>query len=271
MNITDKVIQQAIDSSNKSPCFLRDEILAGFGVRIYPTGKASYIIEPTVNGSTKRRVIGKYPALSTCKARELAKERIQELIVAPTLPATPATFPTLKLAYNNYITQIQLKPRSISEYNAVFRCYLSTLHNTPLDEVTEDIVINLYLHNCKRSISQANKAMKILQAVMRFSGVVDNPVAVLARRRILRQLKPRTSYIPLSDLPLFYKGSKKVKFAHVRLYLELLLHTSLRANEAMQITNSSMATGTLIITETRTTATIRFRSHSGLQTTCYPS
>ena len=68
---------------------------------------------------------------------------------------------------------------------------------------------------------------------------------------MLRQLKPRTSYIPLTDLPLFYKGLKAVKFAHVRLYLELLLHTGLRANEAMQITSSSVATGTLIITETK--------------------
>ena len=67
MNITDKVIQQAINS-NSSSCFIRDGILAGFGVRIYPTGKVSYIIEPTVNGSTKRRVIGKYPALSVPEA-----------------------------------------------------------------------------------------------------------------------------------------------------------------------------------------------------------
>ena len=128
MNITDKVIQQAINS-NSSSCFIRDGILAGFGVRIYPTGKVSYIIEPTVNGSTKRRVIGKYPALSVPEARELAKERIQALLTTPDLSATPATFPTLKLAYKDYITQIQLKTRSITEYNVVVRCYLSTLYN----------------------------------------------------------------------------------------------------------------------------------------------
>ena len=248
MNITDNVIQQAVSNHSTSSVFIRDEILSGFGVRIYPTGIVSYIIEPTVNGSTKRKVIGKYPALSVSDARKLAREKIQELITAP---ATSATFPTLKQAYKDYITQIQLKPSSISEYDVVVRCYLSNLNNTPLDEITEAMVISLYLECCKRSISQANKAMKILQAVIRFSGVTNNPVSVLARRRLLRQLKPRTSYIPLTDLPLFYKGLKKVKYYHVRLYLELLLHTGLRANEAMQITSSSVATGVLIIRETK--------------------
>ena len=248
MNITDNVIQQAIHSNNNSSCFLRDSILSGFGVRIYSSGKASYIIEPTIDGNTKRKVIGKYPQLSVSQARALAEDKIQELT---TVPATSATFPTLSAAYDDYTTQIQLKSSSISEYNVVYKHYLSTLDNTPLDQITEDIVINLYLRYCKRSVSQANKAMKILQAVIRFSGVSNNPVSVLARRRLLRQLKPRTSHIPLTDLPLFYEGLKKVKYDHVRLYLELLLHTGLRANEGMQITKDSISTGVLIIKDTK--------------------
>ena len=112
---------------------------------------------------------------------------------------------------------------------------LTQLDNTSIDLITDDTVIQLYLECCKQSISQANKAMKILQAVLRFSGLNHNPVTVLARRRLLRQLKPRTSYIPLTDLPLFYAGLKKVKYDHVRLYLELLMHTGLRANEVVKM------------------------------------
>lgn len=48
--ITEDVIQQHIQ--NIGQCFLRNEILTGFGVRIYPSGKASYIVEPAVKGST---------------------------------------------------------------------------------------------------------------------------------------------------------------------------------------------------------------------------
>ena len=165
-----------------------------------------------VNECTKRKVIGKYPILSVSVARELAKDKIRELTTDNCPVTTSATFPTVSVAYKDDITQIQLKPSSIYEYNVVYRHYLTSLVNTPLDQVTEDIIINLYLTNCKRSVSQANKAMKITQAVTRFSGVSNNPVTVLARRRIRRQLKPGTSHIPLTDLPLFYKGLEKAKY-----------------------------------------------------------
>ena len=56
MNITDNVIQQAVPNNSESSIFLRDRILAGFEVRIYPSGKASYIIEPTANESTKKEL-----------------------------------------------------------------------------------------------------------------------------------------------------------------------------------------------------------------------
>ena len=154
MNITDNVIQQAVSTNSKSNVFLRDGILAGFGVRIYPTGKVSYIIEPTVNGSTKRKVIGKYPALSVSEARELAKDKIRELTSNISPVATSATFPALSVAYKDYITQIQLKPSSISEYNVVYRHYLTPLVNTPLDQVTEDMVINLYFSCTKPLINE---------------------------------------------------------------------------------------------------------------------
>lgn len=77
--LTDTVIQKHI----KTPRILRGSILTGFGVRIYASGKVSYIIEPTVQGATKRKAIGKYLLFSGVGARELAKEMIRELS-APT-------------------------------------------------------------------------------------------------------------------------------------------------------------------------------------------
>ena len=56
IELTDKTINNAINNTN-STCILRDSILAGYGARIYSSGAVSYIIEPTVNGSTKRKVM----------------------------------------------------------------------------------------------------------------------------------------------------------------------------------------------------------------------
>lgn len=63
MNLTDKVIQQHI--KQQQPSIFRDVILTGFGVGIYPSVKASYIVEPMPKGSgTKRKVIVKDPPLN---------------------------------------------------------------------------------------------------------------------------------------------------------------------------------------------------------------
>lgn len=249
IELTDEAI-----STNTSPTILRDTILTGFGVRIYQSGKVSYFIEPTINGKSKRKVIAKYPNLSVPEARVLGEAKMQELTSTPSPVPTSsysATSPLFSTAYDSYVSNITLKPSTVESYKGVYDCYLQDFHHLPINNITEDLVVSVYLKNCERSIAQSNKSMKILQAVLRYSGMRDNPIQILATKRLTKQLKPRTSYIPLQDLPLFYKGLLKLKNEHTHLYLELLLHTGLRANEAMQITSSSVATGVLIITETK--------------------
>lgn len=253
MILTDSTIKKAINTTN-STTILRDSKLTGFGIRIYSSGKASYFIEPTISGKSKRRVIGKYPTLSVSEARGIASTSMQELTSTPSHVPTSSyssISPLFSTAYQSYVSNITLKQSSIDSYLGVYDHYLQDFYDLPIDSITEDLVISVYQRNCSRSIAQSNKSMKILQAVLRFSGVINNPVQILATRRLTKQLKPRTSYLPLKDLCWFYKGLNKLKHKNVRLYLELLLHTGLRANEAMQITSSSVATGVLIITETK--------------------
>jgi len=248
-------LTEAVISGTTTNTILRDTILTGFGVRVYSSGKSSYFIEPTINGKSKRRVIGKYPDLSISEAREVASASIKELTtpsyLSPTLSPAVQDSILFSTAYNNYVSNITLKPSTVESYKGVYDCYLQNFHNLPINNITEDVVVSVYLRNCSRSIAQSNKAMKILQAVLRFSGASNNPVQILSQKRLLRQLKPRTSYIPLQDLHWFYKGLDKLKHKNVRLYLELLLHTGLRANEAMQITKDSVSTGVLIIKDTK--------------------
>ena len=254
MNI---VLTEEVISTNTAPAILRDSVLKGFGVHIYPSGKVSYFIEPTINGKSKRKVIGSHPDLSVADARKIGESRIAELTsntsatIGSVTSTAVKTSPFFSKAYDCYISNITLKPSTIESYKGVFDCYLKDFQNLPINNITEDLVVSVYLKNCKRSIAQSNKSMKILQAVLRYSGMTSNPVQILSQKRLTRQLKPRTSYIPLQDLPLFYKGLAKLKHEHTRLYLELLLHTGLRASEGMQITSSSVATGVLIITDTK--------------------
>ncbi len=73
------VLTEELISTNIEPTILLDSVLTGFGVRIYPSGKTYYFIDPTINGKSKRKIIGKYPDLSVADARKTGESRIAEL------------------------------------------------------------------------------------------------------------------------------------------------------------------------------------------------
>ena len=226
----------------------RDTKLIGFGIRIAPAS-ISFIVESKDHlGKSKRKTLGRYPILTVREARKLALSTLKEIKSASPIHRP---YPTLHVAHKEYLRAMKHRPKTICDYNSIYSNYLKNWSAITVDMINSDMVISMYLTTCKHSIAQANKTVKLLQAIIRFTGVTDNPVTVLTQRRLKKQLKPKTSYIPLSDLSLFYTGLTEVKNSSVQLYIELLLHTGLRANEAMQITCDSISTGTLIITATK--------------------
>jgi hypothetical protein len=155
-------------------------------------------------------VISKYPLLSVSEARELARATIRGLSDPVTANNYSAdTFPILENAYKSYVTNFILKSCSLYEYNKVFRVYLDQFHNLSIDQITEEVLVSVYLVNCdKRSIAQNNKSMKIMQAALMNSGLPDNPVQVLSRKRLIRQLKPKTSYVQVTFVYTAYIANK---------------------------------------------------------------
>jgi len=247
LNITDTFLKksQSTFGLHSNTGIHRDIKLTGFGVRITST-TISYIVEARNHlKKSKRVVIGQYPFMSVGVARNVALEKLRELKTGVT------DFPALAIAFETYMSVMNHRPKTVYDYKSIYKNYLNEWSDVAVDKITRDMVVSKYLESCKRSVAQSNNTMKLLQAIIRHSGLTDNPVAVLTQRRLKKQLKPKSSYIPLSDLNVFYKGLEEVKKPSVKLYIELLLHTGLRANEAMQITHASVATGTLIIKDTK--------------------
>jgi hypothetical protein len=66
-SITQRFINGLKPSS--SARFIRDNALVGFGVKVMPTGRISFIVEARIRGgSSKRITLGQSPALSASKA-----------------------------------------------------------------------------------------------------------------------------------------------------------------------------------------------------------
>ncbi len=57
-----------------------DDLLPGFGIRIYPNGKKSFVLSYRVNGRKRLMVLGPFGPLTLAKARNLALCHLAEII-----------------------------------------------------------------------------------------------------------------------------------------------------------------------------------------------
>jgi integrase len=76
-NLTKKMIDAAVyegDAQKNDRCVLWDAEVSGFGVRIYPTGKKSFILSYRHNGRKRLITIGQYGAITLDQARKEAKK-----------------------------------------------------------------------------------------------------------------------------------------------------------------------------------------------------
>jgi site-specific recombinase XerD len=78
-----KISKRTVDALHSDPDgdrFVWDEELRGFGVRMMPSGAASYLIQyRTPHGRTRRLAIGKIGTLTPDEARKLARARLSEV------------------------------------------------------------------------------------------------------------------------------------------------------------------------------------------------
>jgi integrase len=76
-----KLTKRVVDSIDPDPngreVFVWDEALRGFGVRMMPSGTASYLVQyRTAEGRTRRLRIGKVGTLTPDQAREIARDKL---------------------------------------------------------------------------------------------------------------------------------------------------------------------------------------------------
>jgi hypothetical protein len=76
-----KRLIEGLDVQSKD-YLLWDEDLSGFGVRIFPSGRKSYLVQYRAEGRTRRRAIGQHGALTADEARREARKLLGEVAKA---------------------------------------------------------------------------------------------------------------------------------------------------------------------------------------------
>ena len=140
-----------------------DRTLAGFGVRVYATGRKVYVVQARGPSGSRRLAIGRHGDLSTEKARRLAAVAIDRIKRGED-PA-PAPKPTLADLAERYLrvhVATHCAEQTAQGYRTILdRDLLPVLGGKRLDEVTRLDVAEL--HRALRKMpSLANRAVKIL-------------------------------------------------------------------------------------------------------------
>ena len=266
-SITEARIDRLTNLGGVRPLFVRDTRLLGFGIKVTPQDVKSFFVEarrPSRNGGGTVRVsLGRYPLIPLSEARKTALETLRELRYGSGLAKEPDKENVLLrdvaaafLADKRPV----LRPATITDYTMVVHGpYFAPWMPLPVQEIKRRDVMERYRFLCsKHGIGMANKAIRVLSGVLNYGRAIQpsledwaNPVRVLAETRVKRQVKPRTSFIPLDQLGTWLEALDAYKMevrpqedaarrADVWLLLNLLLMTGLRSNEARSLRSSDV-------------------------------
>lgn len=148
--------------------FVWDADLKGFGARIYPSGKRTYVIQYRAGRRTRRMTLGQHGALTTDQARKMARQKLGDVArgadpaeerrqhqLAPSVAALCDRFLEL------YVEQ-HCKPTTVRSYRTIIRNNIKPRLGTYLVNAVTRADIAALHHDMRATPYQANRALMVL-------------------------------------------------------------------------------------------------------------
>jgi len=246
----EKLIKSLIDSlptpkPEDGEGMVWDTEIAGFGLRLYPSGRRVFIYRRRVNGRQESVTIGDYgvwtPDMARKEARETAVKYDKGQSVNTEKRAARVRGATLADMFKEYLSSHDLRPNTVKTYTGDIAKHLGDWRNQPLKSITPEMVRARYKKICTDSgTAPANKTMRAFRAVYSFAeGLAGenfprNPVKAL--KGVWRDVgKRRKTIISDAELPAWYKAANEVDNPTVADAFGLYLYTGLRREEVLQL------------------------------------
>ncbi len=226
----------------------------GFGVRVFDSGRKTFIITYKIDGKMRRHKLGNYPTLSLADGREQAAkwhEKVQTGIDPIQEKKEQERIKSLSVPFN-VIAEDYLKlyaranKRSVREDERQLKTYILPLWgDRPAKEITKQDVIRLLDEIAKRAPVQANRTRALIHKVFNWAISVDrleNNPCYLVKRAIKE--KSRDRVLSDQEIVIFWNALEEETTIFAPL-LKLILLTAQRPGEvkAMEWTQIDMAAG----------------------------
>lgn len=197
-----------------------DDSLPGFGLRVTPAGKITYIVQGRVNGKEARISIGPHGAYTVDQARDDAREHLRSMRrgIDPRAVAKEraAEAVTLRDVADAYKRDRPLKESSKAEIERHVTTTFEAWLKKPMTSITREMVTKRFneiknhgLRGDGPAPAQANQGFSVLRALFNYAIreyrrpdgtaiIKDNPVEVLHKK--WAPIKARTTRIPDSKV-----------------------------------------------------------------------
>jgi integrase len=238
--------------------FLRDPNLKGFGVRIMASGIRSFIVEKRINGKVRRVTLGRYGELTCEQARKEAVKLLGQLAMGHNPIAERERERmralTMEQVFADFAKARSLKERTLYDYGRLVEVAFAAWKKRPLVAMTRSAVLKLHQElGDQRGEAYANLAMRFLRSLFNFAIaqyedafgrplMTDNPVLRLTQTRAWYHAERRQTVIKVWELCPWYAAVNALRSeapgeaSTVADYLEFLLYTGLRRQEAARLT-----------------------------------
>lgn len=256
-----KLTKSYIDKVAPPPMGAFDKIhwdteLRGFGLKVTPKGKRTFIVQGRTDGKEARITIGSFGVFTVDQARDAAREHLRNMRMGVDPRAEARKHTALKITLREVATAYyearQLKDSSKAEIERhVTTTFLAWL-DKPIKDITRDKVTIRFREKRAQAPGQANQAFAILRALYNHAihkyreddGTPifrDNPVDTL--RGEWARLLPRDRRIPAGKVTAVWSFMQEARrnahnrdtMASIDLVMFLML-TGARIGEASALT-----------------------------------
>ena len=242
MRLTNTVINRATYVGNDNRQYiLWDDVIPGFGLRVYPTGRKSFVLSYRANRRKRLYTIGPYGVLTLKQARERAKLLLASVLDGQDpakdrqLKAKERTFSELCDAYLEQHAKVHKKTWKEDErrINKCLRPRWQTLRVSAIDQ--HDVVL-LHHEIGKRHPYEANRTVELLKSIYAkamawgyLPRLHDNPTAGIT----LFKEEKRDRWLTGDEMPRVAEAIAAEANVYVQAAIWLYLFTGVRKSELL--------------------------------------
>jgi integrase len=265
MNLTKRNVDQ-IDPKKKDAIYF-DDRLSGFGLRVSPAGRKTFIVQYRAGGRTRRYALGVFGAITCDEARLLAKETLgavakgqdpsherNEMRKAPTVKQLAARF------LEQHVST-RCKPRTVVEYRHALKAHIiPALGAFKVRDVKRSDMATLH-HAMRNTPYQANRTLGVASKMFNLAevwGLIDpgaNPCRLISkyrekkRERFLNAEELRRLWTTLNE-----REAQGLESPHLAGAMRLLILTGCRLSEIQTLKWSYIVNGAMCLPDSKTGA-----------------